>query len=213
MTAPSTRDTAEERQREVLRLHAEALASFGRRVQGIARNHWDASTPCSDWTVRDLVNHLTAEQLWAPEMLLGATVAEVGGRHQGDVLGQDPVAAWTAAAAGARTAFTVPGALELTVHLSYGDRSALDYCAEMTVDATVHTWDLARATGGDTHLAPELVDFALTVVTPYADQLAASGYFAAAVPTPPDADPQTRLLGLLGRRGAVTAQIDPERTG
>lgn len=143
-----TRESGGQREREVLRLHAEALASFGRRAHLVAANQWSAPTPCSDWTVRDLVNHLTAEQLWVPELLTGSTVAEVGGRLDGDVLGEDPAGAWSTAAARAREAFTVPGALELTVHLSYGDRSALAYCAEMTVDATVHTWDLARATGG-----------------------------------------------------------------
>ncbi len=201
------------RQAEVLRLHAEALASFGRRVQAVAANQWSAPTPCTDWPVRELVNHLTAEQLWVPELLAGATIAEVGGRFDGDVLGQDPVGSWQAAARRAREAFTAPGALDLTVRLSYGDRPALAYCAEMTVDATVHTWDLARATGGDTHLAPELVEFALHEVTPYADGLAATGYFAPPVPTGPDADPLTRLLGLLGRRDEGRPETDPDSTG
>ncbi|PYC75867.1 TIGR03086 family protein [Streptomyces tateyamensis] len=186
------------------------MASFGRRVAGVAANQWSAPTPCEGWSVRELVNHLTVEQLWVPELLLGATIAEVGSRFDGDRLGGDPVAAWTAAAAAARTALTGPYALELTVHLSYGDRSALEYCSELTVDLTVHTWDLARATAQDAHLAPELVDFALHEVTPYADQLAGTGYFAPAVPTAPDADPQTRLLGLLGRRTEPEPRIDPE---
>ncbi|WP_051969798.1 TIGR03086 family metal-binding protein [Kitasatospora azatica] len=213
MTEASAKDRTERRGREVVRLYAEATASFGRRVHQVARNQWHSPTPCADWSVHDLVNHLTAGQLWVPELLMGATIAEVGDRFDGDMLGADPVAAWTSAATAARAAFTVPGAMDLTVHLSYGDRAALDYCAELTVDLTVHTWDLAHATGQDAHLAPELVEFALHEVTPYADQLAASGAFAPPVATPPQADPQTRLLGLLGRRAAPPLQIDPEATG
>ncbi|MEY9949657.1 TIGR03086 family metal-binding protein [Kitasatospora sp. GAS1066B] len=205
-----SRERTEQRQREVLRLYREALASFGRRVQGVAPNQWPAPTPCAAWPVRELVNHLTAEQLWAPELLLGATLAEVGDRFAGDVLGADPAAGWARAAAGARAAFGVPHALMLTVHLSYGDRPALAYCAQLTVDLAVHTWDLARATGQDTHLAPELVEFALREVAPYTDRLAASERFAAPVPTAPDAAPQTRLLGLVGRLATPFPAVDPE---
>ncbi|MCX4750827.1 TIGR03086 family metal-binding protein [Kitasatospora sp. NBC_01287] len=205
-----SRERAERRHREVLRLYAEALASFGRRVPAVARNQWQAPTPCAGWSVRDLVNHVAAEQLWAPELLLGATPAEVGDRFEGDVLGADPAAGWARAAAGARAAFAVPDALALTVHLSYGDRSALDYCTQLTIDLVVHTWDLARATGQDSHLAPELVEFGLHEVAPYADRLAATERFAAPVPTAPNADPQTRLLGLVGRHSAPHPPVDPE---
>ncbi|WP_329561672.1 TIGR03086 family metal-binding protein [Kitasatospora sp. NBC_01266] len=205
-----SRERTERRQREVLRLYDEALASFGRRVQAVARNQWQAPTPCAAWSVRELVNHLTAEQLRAPELLLGATPAELGDRFEGEVLGEDPAADWARAVAGARTAFGMPYALALTVHLPHGDRSALDYCAQLTVDLAVHTWDLARATGQDTHLAPELVEFALHEVAPYAERLPATERFAAPVPTAPDAAPQARLLGLVGRYAAPYPPVDPE---
>ncbi|MFE0462008.1 TIGR03086 family metal-binding protein [Kitasatospora sp. NPDC058965] len=213
MTGPTATAPPQPTPADVLSLHAEAVASFGRRVAGVAANQWSAPTPCTAWSVRDLVNHLTTEQLWVPELLLGATVAEVGDRFDGDRLGDDPVASWTAAAAAARAALELPDALELVVHLSYGDRSAQEYCAELTVDLTVHTWDLARATGQDARLAPELVAFALHEVTPYADQLSDTGYFDPPVPAAADADPQTRLLALLGRRTDNQPRIDPEVMG
>ncbi|MCD0483863.1 TIGR03086 family metal-binding protein [Streptacidiphilus sp. ASG 303] len=187
-------------QQEVLRMHAEAVASFGRRVRAVGAGQWDAPTPCTEWTVRDLVNHLTVEQLWVPPLMEGATVEEVGDRFDGDRLGDDPVGAWRSAATAAREAFTRHGALDATVHLSSGDTRAVEYCSQMAMDAAVHTWDLARATGGDTRLAPELVAFARREVEPYADELAASGLFAPPVKVSDDADGQTRLLALLGRR-------------
>lgn len=111
--------------------------------------------------MRDLVNHLTGEQLWVPELLMGATISEVGGRFDGDVLGDDPVAAWTAAADAAREAFAVPGATELVVHLSFGDVPGQYYLDQLTTDAVVHSWDLAEGIGRGTRLPEELVDFAL----------------------------------------------------
>ncbi|MFF3069246.1 TIGR03086 family metal-binding protein [Kitasatospora sp. NPDC057904] len=179
--------------------YPEALAAFGEQVRLIGPGQWDAPTPCTDWSVRDLVNHLTGEQLWIPELLMGATVAEVGGRFDGDVLGDDPVAAWTAAADAARHAFAVPGATGLTVHLSFGDVSGQYYLDQVTTDLVIHAWDLAEGVGHPTRLPAGLVDFALAALGGYGD-LSGTGAFAPPVPVPDDADPQTRLLALTGRR-------------
>ncbi|MFB7945381.1 TIGR03086 family metal-binding protein [Kitasatospora phosalacinea] len=183
----------------LLALHARALEHFGDLVRAVPDGAWQAPTPCTDWTVRQLVGHLTSEQLWVPDLLAGATVAEIGDRFDGDVLGDDPVAAWTAAADAARAAFAAPGALERTVQLSYGARRADGYAREMTVDAVVHAWDLAQGTGADPTVDPAAAEFALAELAPQADALAASGLFADPVPVPAGADAATRLLGLVGR--------------
>ncbi|MFB7848547.1 TIGR03086 family metal-binding protein [Streptomyces sp. NPDC056053] len=186
---------------EILERHGEALRLFTDRVHAVRDDQWSASTPCTEWTVRDLVTHLTAEQLWVPSLVTeGRTVAQVGDAFDGDVLGDDPVAAWDRAAAGAREAFGAPGALDRTVNLSYGDTPADAYCAQMVTDAVVHAWDLSRAIGADERLPAPLVGFARREVGPYAKDLSGSGLFAPPVGTPADADPQTELLALLGRR-------------
>jgi uncharacterized protein (TIGR03086 family) len=177
-----------------------SLDGFDQRVAAVRDDQWQAPTPCSEWDVRALVGHVTSEQLWAPSMLAGRTMAEVGDRFDGDVLGDDPRAAWREAAAGAREAAASSKALDGMVHVSYGDVPAERYLTEMTLDAVVHAWDLARATGGDERLDPELVELALALVEPNLELLAASGLFGAPLEVPAGADPQTRLLALLGRR-------------
>ncbi|MFD3488191.1 TIGR03086 family metal-binding protein [Streptomyces sp. NPDC058665] len=180
--------------------HDEALDLFTDRVHAVRADQWGAPTPCAAWSVRDLVNHLTAEQLWVPPLVSeGRTMAEVGDAFDGDVLGDDPVAAWDRAAAGARAAFAERGASERVVGLSYGPTRAGAYCAQMVLDAVVHTWDLSRGIGVNERLPGPLVDFALTEVEPYAGALSASGMFDAPLEPPPDADAQTRLLAMLGR--------------
>jgi uncharacterized protein (TIGR03086 family) len=146
------------------------------------------------------VNHVVTEQLWAPLLLDGATVDDVGGRFDGDQLGTDPVATWTSAAAASREAFAAPGALRRSVELSYGRRPAQGYCQEMTMDLTVHAWDLARGIMADEHLDEELVSDVLVFIEPQVEHLAGSGLFAPPAPSGADADAQTRLLALLGRR-------------
>ncbi|WP_214412831.1 TIGR03086 family metal-binding protein [Sphaerisporangium fuscum] len=184
----------------LLELHAIAMDEFGLRVAMINDDRWSAPTPCSEWTVRDLVGHLVTEQLWVPPLLAGETVTEIGDRFEGDPLGDDPVARWTEAAAAAQQAFAEPGALDREVHLSYGTVSARRYCREMTSDLAVHAWDLARALGVNDRIDPDLMSEAYDYLSPMAGQLEQSGIFAPAVPVPDDADPQTRTLALTGRR-------------
>lgn len=184
----------------LLNRHAEALALFTDRVHAVRPDQWGEPTPCTEWSVRDLVNHLTAEQLWVPDLVTdGATPADVGDAYEGDVLGKDPRAGWDAAARAARKAFAAPGALERTVWLSYGETPAVAYCAQMTTDAVVHAWDLSRGIGASERLPDDLVNFALDEVTPYASGLSKTGLFAPPVEPPPGDSHQARLLALLGR--------------
>ncbi|MFF3326747.1 TIGR03086 family metal-binding protein [Streptomyces sp. NPDC002889] len=186
----------------LLARHSEALALFTERVHAVRADQWDDPTPCTEWSVRDLVNHLTAEQLWVPDLVSdGASIGDIGDAYDGDVLGERPRAAWDAAARAARKAFAADGALERTVRLSYGETPAVAYCAQMTTDAVVHAWDLSRAIGASERLPAALVGFALDEVTPYASGLAKSGLFAPPIEPPPGDSHQSRLLAMLGRRG------------
>jgi uncharacterized protein (TIGR03086 family) len=135
-----------------------------------------------------------------PLVLEGSTIEEQGDTFDGDVLGEDPAAVWERAAAAAKDAFRAPGAMDRTVHLSFGDTPAAHYCSQMTTDAVVHAWDLARGIGADERIPEELVAFSVREVTPYAADLEKSGLFAAPIDPPSGADVQTKLLALLGRR-------------
>ncbi|GAA2718029.1 MULTISPECIES: TIGR03086 family metal-binding protein [Streptomyces] len=192
-------ELTDSRRRTLLARHGEALDLFADRVHTIRPRQWHDPTPCTDWTVRDLVNHLVVEQLWVPPLLDGASIADVGGRFDGDQLGDHPTAAWDRAATAAREAFTAPGALHRTVELSYGPTAAHAYCAQMTADLVVHAWDLSRAIGADEHPSKALADFTRREFGPYAGS-GVSGIFAAAVDPPPGADSWQRLLAQLGRR-------------
>jgi uncharacterized protein (TIGR03086 family) len=185
---------------DVLGLYRRALDEFGRRVHAVRPDQWGCPTPCRDWEVRSLVNHLVAEQLWAPPLVAGRRVADVGAAFDGDQLGADPVARWDSAAEAAYAAFAADGALGRTVHLSYGDRPAHEYARELVFDLVVHSWDLARGIEGDEKVDPELVEAVYARIEPETDSLAASGAFDAPVPVPADADEQTRLIALTGRR-------------
>lgn len=180
-------------------LYRRAQNTFGERVHAVRADQWTAGTPCTDWDVRTLVNHLVGEIRWAVPLFAGATIAEVGNQFDGDLLGDDPVAAWDAAAPAAIAAVQDPAAMDRTVHLSFGDFPGSEYASQLFADLLVHGWDLARATGQDERLDPELV---AACAEWFADRAADYREFGAVGPrvTPePGADAQTALLADFGR--------------
>jgi uncharacterized protein (TIGR03086 family) len=184
---------------DVPAMFSQAVGEFDARVRLIGDGQWQAATPDEDWNVRDLVNHVTGEDLWAPPLLAGSTIAEVGDRFDGDVLGADPLAAWIAASAGAVRAAGQDGAMDRIVHLSFGDFPGREYLGQMTADHVIHAWDLARGIGADDRLDPELVRFVYDFMAPQAEQWRGAGVFGPDVPVPDDADPQTKLIAISGR--------------
>jgi uncharacterized protein (TIGR03086 family) len=142
---------------DVVDRYQDASLAFGRHVHDVGPEQWSRPTPCDEWDVRALVNHLVGENRWAVELFAGRTVAEVGQRLDGDLLGDDPVAAWDASAAAALGAVREPGAMDRIVHLSFGDFRGAEYTEQLAADLLVHGWDLARAIGGDGALDPGLV--------------------------------------------------------
>ncbi|MGZ4599594.1 MAG: TIGR03086 family metal-binding protein [Oryzihumus sp.] len=175
-----------------------AAARFTAAVRAVPRNRWNDPTPCAEWSVRDVVNHMTAEHLWVPHLLGGQTLAEVGDRYDGDNLGADPVAAWESAVTASLAAWQALPTDEEPVHLSFGLVPASLYASQMLVDLSVHCWDVARGAGLDERLVPEAVSAVLAFLEPQGSALAESGYFAAAVATS-SADIQDRVLALSGR--------------
>lgn len=184
---------------DLLELHQRNAEWFDDLVREVG-DRWSAPTPCTAWDVRDLVNHLTVEQLWVPPMLAGQTIEDIGDRFDGDVLGDDPVGRWDAAIEAAREAWREPGVLDRQVHLSFGEQPAEVYLAQMVGDLAIHSWDLATALGAPRRIDPETVDAMLPEMEGQADALASSGLFDPPVEVGPDADPQARLLALTGRR-------------
>jgi uncharacterized protein (TIGR03086 family) len=185
---------------ELLDAHSQAMDVFDRAMHKVGLTDWDSPTPCTEWTVRDLVNHIVVEQLWVPDVLAGRTIAEVGDKFDGDQLGDDPHHAWRAAMDAARAAWLLPGAVERTVHLSYGDESAEEYGWQMVTDLAVHGWDLATALGADAGIPDELAARLLAYIEPQLSKWSGSSMFADPVPVPDDAEPPVKLVALLGRQ-------------
>src|SRR5690349_24435557 len=72
---------------------------WAQQAAAVADDQWKLPTPCSDWSVRDLVNHVVGEDLWTSPLMRGRSIADVGPRLDGDLLREDPRGAAPPAAA------------------------------------------------------------------------------------------------------------------
>ncbi|GII91664.1 TIGR03086 family metal-binding protein [Sinosporangium siamense] len=184
---------------DIREAHDRALHGFGTRVHAIRDDQWDDPTPCTNWDVRTLVNHMVTENLWVPELLGGRTIAEVGSALDGDLLGDEPVKAFDASAIEATEAVRQEGVLDRTAHLSFGDVPAAEYLSQLFADALIHSWDLARAIGVSDRLDPELVEQCARWFADSEDSYRGAGVIGPRVKPPPGADAQAKLLGAFGR--------------
>ena len=132
------------------RLIPAAIDRFGARVHAVPPERWDSPTPCSEWSVRDLVAHMCFEHRWAPHVLAGEAMEDVGDRYDGDLLGDDPMRGWDRGDGGSRTGVGLDGRARLAgarvVRVAPGGGVRQ---VQMLVDLTVHEWDLARGAGLD----------------------------------------------------------------
>ncbi len=183
---------------DLMSLHRRTVEVFVDRVEAVDDDQWEAPTPCSDWDVRALVNHVVGEDRWTAPLLGGATIAEVGDRYDGDLLGAEPVEVTRDAAAEAVAAVGHHLPSGGTVHLSYGDEDMEEYVRQLAADHLIHAWDLAAATGGDTTLDDELVADVATWFADREELYRGAGVTGPRVDVSTD-DPAVRLLAAFGR--------------
>ncbi|WP_234371591.1 MULTISPECIES: TIGR03086 family metal-binding protein [unclassified Streptomyces] len=155
-------------------------------------------TPCAGWTVRQLLDHM----VW--ENLMATSIAEDAPRtdHTADHLGDDHLAAFADSVRAARAAFTGSGML----HRSYGPYEAPGamIVQQVVVELLAHGWDLARATGAPTALAPEVAEETLAAARRIygAAPRTAGSSFAPERPAPAGVSAADRLAAFLGRAPA-----------
>src|SRR3954468_11325727 len=181
--------------------HRAALDATRPVVSGITADQWSLVTPCEDWDVRALLNHVVAGNWWASRLAAGETIEAVGREYDGDVVGADAIDAYNRSAQAAAVAFEAPGALDAPCAVSYGPVPGSVYAGHRFLDVFIHGWDLAAATGQSTDLDPPLVDACWEVARPQLALLQGSGAFgtdfvpAALI----DEETQASLLAALGR--------------
>ncbi len=165
-------------------------------MDGLTPEHREMSTPCEQWTVHELIEHMCQ----GGHMIAGGLRGEAPPEESPDFLSAGPAAGWAAAAAALAAAAT-PEALTASHQMPFGEVPGEVAVSVITADHLTHAWDLARATNQDLEVDDDLAAWALATwqVAVPADGRTGDG-FAAAVIVSDDASPLDKLVGYTGRQ-------------
>jgi uncharacterized protein (TIGR03086 family) len=157
------------------------------KVRG-AVDKLDDATPCDDWDVRTLMNHMLETQRYFVASARGENAAPPSPQPP-ELLGDDPIAAFQRARDDTLTTFAQEGVIEKT-----GPSLGIAFS-----DTLLHGWDLARATGQDSTMPAGLAEAAYGMIHGRFTEEQRKGVFNPELPVGPTASPQQQLLAYTGR--------------
>lgn len=170
-----------------------AVADFDARVRATPADKWTSSSPCEGWTARDIVVHVADNYLNLSAGVLGGEATKIASD-------EDIVAGWARAKSAMEDVLT-KGDLSKSIAGPMGPMPAEQLLGRLvTTDTLVHTWDLARAVGGDERLNAEFVAAAYSGMKPMDAMIRRPGVFGPKIDAPASADLQTEFLNFLGRK-------------
>ena len=167
------------------------VAEFDARVQAAPADSWGNAAPCDGWTATDVVDHVASN---ANGLVAGLTGTEAAQFDKGNV-----VASWGETRD--RVLATV-GTADLSQQVAgpFGPMPAEQLIGRLIcTDVLVHTWDLARAVGGDERLDADAVAGAYSGLKPMDAMLRMPGVFGPKIEPADGDDAQTEFLKFLGR--------------
>ncbi len=176
---------------EVIQRFTALVNDFDARVQAAPADSWGNAAPCEGWTAADVVSHITAN-------MNGITAGLTGTEAVAPDASQ-PVATWNAART---TLLDAINSHDLSTNIAgpFGPMPAAQVIGRfISTDMLVHTWDLARAVGGDEQISAAAVEGAYSGLKPMDAMLRSPGMFGPKVEAAEGDDLQTEFLKFLGR--------------
>ena len=161
-------------------------------IGGVSADQYVDSTPCQEWTVRDLLEHMIS-------VVAGIGAAAAGSPREPFELAPDPAGQFDAAATVALAAWRAPGVLDRVIDAGPGPMAGRILAGINLLDTATHTWDLATATGQPAALPDDVAIAALEASMATIRPEIRKGRFGPEVAVADDADPTDRLVAFLGR--------------
>jgi uncharacterized protein (TIGR03086 family) len=166
----------------------------------VAPNAWDWPTPCAKWSVAQVLQHASGDQIaFAAAITGGPWPSEDPFAPSGQLVQDGQTLVDGAVAASAQAFETVDReAAEVANPLPQGPMPAWLAAGACALDAAVHAWDIAVATGQASPLSEDMARQLMSVATRIVEPLRAYGAYAPALEPRQDGD-VAALLGYLGR--------------
>ncbi|WP_433022826.1 TIGR03086 family metal-binding protein [Kribbella sp. CA-294648] len=188
-----------------MNLFAAADAQLTRTVSAVPATDWDNPTP-ADLTIREVVNHIVAGNIFAVRLLSGASATEATADLDADQLGADPLTALATSCGAQRAAFATADQ-DRPLHHPSGDITLETFVRFRLGELVVHAWDIAIGADLDPTLDRQLTDHLWAMVKPHRAEMQSMGTFGpgASNTLPPNAPAQLLLLDAFGRRPTSAA--------
>lgn len=171
---------------DLIALYRTASEWTGEKVAGVT--DLGAATPCEEWKVRDVLNHVLETQRFFVSTARGEEATPPGSAPP-DTVSEDPSADLRKVQADVIESFSQDGVIERT-----GPSIGIAF-----TDQLVHGWDLAKATDQDATMPDGLAQAAYDLIHGKFSDEQRSSLFKPEVPVGDDATPQQRLLAYTGR--------------
>ncbi len=179
-----------------------SLAAVDELISNVRADQWSDLTPCEEWDVRRVVEHLVGMNRVFAAMLAGEAPPQ-----RGDELSVDELAAgFRETSAALVQAFEQPGVLERSFVSPMGSATGAERLQIRLYDLLAHGWDIARATGQVVGLPEDAAEDALRFVRGQLSDEARPGRFKTAEPTRDDAPAIDRLVAFLGRQPGAASK-------
>jgi len=183
---------------------AQAAAPLVEIIRNINPDQLSSPTPCAEYDVGKLVNHLL---FWGPSLEGAARKESVpppaGAEADVDMTKGDWGAALEAQINRTVAAWSEPGAWEGTTYMGGPTELQASLVGGMVVgELVVHGWDLAQATGQHPALDDDLLVYLHDEVAKSAEQGREMGVYGPEVTVPASSSTLDRVLGLTGRNPA-----------
>jgi uncharacterized protein (TIGR03086 family) len=183
-----------------LRHYVSAIYGLDHVLRLVPDDAWDRPSPCEGWTVRDVTGHAIGVISNVGARAGHGEMVDVFADDPARIAGEHPYATWYEIRTRVLDALDQPGALQRQIESTLGPSTIDEFIRNMTADALIHTWDIARGAGVDECLDAGLVEVVHAIITTRPEAVnRAPRRFLPAVDPADTADAQSRMLAFAGR--------------
>ena len=186
-----------------IELYEAAAQGFRQTLSAVKADQMSSSTPCTEWSVQDLINHNIKVTAFAHGVLL-ENITTNPMEVEGPLPAEGAVAALDAGVARILELVKQSGSAEKHIETPFGHMTRVEFLMAPFLDLLVHRWDLAKGTGQSTTLDSGLVEVCFAAFEPQVDgmrtmEVGGKHIIGPAVQVAAGASTQDKLIGIMGR--------------